>query len=92
MRLTNADGPWIRKPSIFPFDNIWPNTWHWGLGAEYIVFGKVAPLAPSMSVKLDYSMFNHSLGLDVRALSLSGLNTDPSIHRSVVTLLAMLSF
>jgi hypothetical protein len=90
--LTNPNGIWIRKPSIFPFENIWPNTWHWGLGAEYILFGKVAPLAPSLSFKLDYSMYNHSLGLDIRALALSGFIADPSIHRSVVSLLALLNF
>jgi hypothetical protein len=92
VQLANPNGMWIHKPSIFPFENIWPNTWLWGLGAEYIVFGKVAPLAPSVSFKLDYTMYNHSLGLDVRALALSGFSTDPSIHRHAVSLVALLSF
>jgi hypothetical protein len=90
--LANPNGPWIHKPSIFPFENIWPNTWLWGFGAEYIVFGKVAPLAPSVSFKFDYTMFNHSLGLDVRALALSGFTTDPTIRRHAISLIALLSF
>jgi hypothetical protein len=92
VRLAEPNGPWIRKPSIFPFDNLLPNTWHWGLGVEYIIFRKMAPLAPSFSLKLDYSMYNHSLGLDIQALALQGLSTDPGIHRSVVSLLALLNF
>ncbi len=92
VRLANPNGVWIRKPSIFPFENIWPNTWHVGLGAEYILFRKLAPLAPSVSLKLDYSLYTHSLGLDVRAQALSGFNTDPTIHRHVVSLVALLSF
>lgn len=69
----NSD--WIRQPSVFPFKNLLPNTWHFGGGLEFIIlkgYGKI-PKGIDVSIRTEYLWFAHSLGLDLSNISLDKL-------------------
>ncbi len=64
--LENPNTPWIRKPSFFPFKNLWPNTWHYGLGIEVVPFKSFAAMPRGIDVgfRMEFANFYHSVGLD----------------------------
>ncbi|MGD8698705.1 MAG: hypothetical protein PVJ43_05405, partial [Gemmatimonadales bacterium] len=73
--LDDPDLDWIRKPSIFPFENLLPNTWHVGAGLEFIViktFG-VPPRGWDLSVRGEWTMYTNDLGLEISNLPLETL-------------------
>ncbi len=91
--LTASDSDWIRKPSLVPVANLFPNAWHYGLGAEFILIAPDAPLTGvGLSLKVDYSVFHHSLGLSFRDVNQSNLEADPSIQRGVLDVMTVVSF
>ncbi len=74
-----SDSPWIRKPSLKGFDNIFPpNTMHGGLGFEWIPLRSVRPPPGGLdlSVRVDYTMFVHRRGSDIGFL-------DPNLELAV---------
>ncbi len=70
--LDPSDSPWVRQPSIFPFENLLPNTWHAGLGAEWIVLKSYAtpPKGIDASILVEWTYYTNNLGLDVSGLDL----------------------
>jgi len=64
--LENPNTPWIRKPSLFPPENLLPNTWHYGFGIELIPYKSYAeiPRGIDIGLRLEFVNFYHSVGLD----------------------------
>lgn len=57
---------WLRKPSIVPPDNLFPNAWHAGVGVEFVPirgFGSL-PQGLDVSLRASYSVYAHGLGLE----------------------------
>jgi hypothetical protein len=74
--LSEPNSPWIRKPSVFPFDNLLPNTWHLGAGLELLAIRSQMPSLPGgldVSLKLDWAMYTHDLGVRLEDLPLREL-------------------
>ncbi|MBN1481407.1 hypothetical protein EH223_03480 [candidate division KSB1 bacterium] len=69
------DSEWIRQPSISPLKNILPNTWHVGGGIEFLILKKRGrvPQGLDLSVRADYTLFVHRLGLDLSNVRLDKL-------------------
>lgn len=60
---------WIKPKSI------WPNTWHFGLGVEFIPwkrFGKL-PGGLDLALRIEYARYVQDLGLDLSQISLDRL-------------------
>jgi len=64
--LDYPNAPWVRKPSFFPFKNLLPNTWHYGLGIEVVPFKSFAamPRGIDIGLRIEFVNFYHSVGLD----------------------------
>ena len=74
--LDVPDSPWIRRPSVFPFHNLLPNTWHFGAGLELVAVRSRTPALPGgldFSVKLDWTLYTHDLGVKIENLPLAEL-------------------
>lgn len=56
---------WIRQPSLFPPENLLPNTWHAGFGVEVVPVRSFAPFPRGLDVgiRASWSVFAHGLGL-----------------------------
>jgi hypothetical protein len=85
---------WVRQPSIFPFHNVLPNTLHWGVGVEYLVFRHRGPFPRGMdlALKADYTRFHHSLGITFNDRAQLGLENAPGVSRSSLNFTAAISF
>jgi len=92
--LTDPNGPWIRQPHFFPFDNLWPNTIHYGAGLEYFLFRSNAPLlrGTDLSVKFEWTAYHHDLGLSFQDAALFGFTSQPATTRQTFSLLGVVSF
>jgi hypothetical protein len=97
--LDAAESPWVRQPSLRGLDNLLPNTWHVGLGLEWIPHRSVAtfPKGLDFGLRVDYTLFRHKLGvggdfiapdLDIQA----GEQVERTISRSSFQLGVTLSF
>jgi len=99
------DSPWIRKPSISSWENLWPDSWHVGFGFDFLTLRNSAPEVPrglDVAVKVEWTMHKHSLGLDfedVPVEDLIGLGIrahdlpqDRPITRHAFTIGAVVSF
>lgn len=66
------DSPWVRQPSVFPFENLLPNTWHAGVGAEWLILKSYAnpPKGIDVSILGEWTWYTNNLGLDVTDLDL----------------------
>ena len=73
--LDDPDLDWIRKPSIFPFENLLPNTWHVGAGMEFIVIKTygVPPRGWDLSLRGEWTLYTNNLGLEISSLPLETL-------------------
>lgn len=86
--LETPNSPWIRKPSFSPFKNLLPNTFHLGGGVEFIFLKSAArlPRGIDFSLRLDYTVYFHKLGLDISKLPLRrlqlGFNTVGDLPQS----------
>ncbi len=67
--LVESNGPWVRRPSIFPFGNLLPNTWHVGAGLEFLPIRNVSGL--DIGLRADFVLLTHKLGLDLPATFVS---------------------
>ena len=55
--LKPSQSAWVRKPSLSKFENLWPNSWHYGFGIE--VLPVRTPDGLDLGLKLEY-LKNHS--------------------------------
>lgn len=78
---------YIRKPSLF--NNLLPNTWHLGVGAEYVPVRSVGGL--DFGIKGDIAVHTHNLGVRPPQGQLAFIQ-DTRIYRWVVSLSGNLSF
>ncbi len=85
--LGPGESAYIRKPSLF--NNLLPNTWHLGVGAEYVPLRSVGGL--DFGVKADVAVHTHNLGVKPRDGSIAFVQ-DRRIYRWVGTLTGNLSF
>jgi hypothetical protein len=92
--LATPDADWVRKPSISPLSNVFPNTWHYGAGVEIIPVHPRAPLTGvSVGLQLEWAVYNHSLGLgDLTIPSELALTRDISIHRQTLAAILVIAF
>ncbi len=103
--LTVPDSPWIRKPSISSWENLWPDSWHVGFGFDFLTLRNSAPEIPrglDVAFKVEWTMYKHSLGLDFEDVPVEDLIAlgfrahelpqDRSITRHAFTLGAVVSF
>lgn len=71
--LDVPDSPWIRKPALF--ENLLPNTWHFGFGVELIAIRSFAQWPKGIDVGLvaEWLTFSNKLGLDLADIALEEL-------------------
>jgi len=64
--IDDPESAWIRRPSLLKFDNLLPNTWHFGAGLEALPVRNVGPLPGGLdlSFTLEWLLFTNKLGLD----------------------------
>jgi hypothetical protein len=91
------DGPWVRKPSNI-FDVIWPDTWHLGIGAEWLpIQSRHARFwsGIDLGLRADAAFYWNKLGLDVEATFIDpatglefdlGKSANPTVRRFVLSL------
>jgi hypothetical protein len=62
--LETPDSPWTRKPQVWKWKNMWPNTFHLGFGLEWLILRSNAslPRGIDLSVRADMAWYHHSLG------------------------------
>jgi hypothetical protein len=65
-----ADSEW------FGPDSVWPNVWHYGLGAEFVPFRRVGTDSGGIevAVRLEYVRYTQILGLDLSEVALDELS------------------
>ncbi len=61
--LDASTTPWVRRPSVKKFKNLLPNTFHLGIGAEFIAIKSTRGIDISLSA--DYRVYTHELGVDL---------------------------
>ena len=92
--MEHPETNWVRQPSIFPFHHLLPNTWHWGLGVEYLILRQRGPFPRGfdLALKADYTRFHHSLGITFNDRAQLGLENAPGVSRSSFNFFTALSF
>jgi len=80
--LDDPNSEWVRKPSIIPPKHLLPNTWHGGLGFEFIIVKSYAqiPRGIDVSISAEWLWLTNKLGLDFVGTdieTLIGLGVDP---------------
>lgn len=90
--LDPEETDWKRRPSLFPPDNLLPNTWHAGAGVEAVPIRNYGPLPRGLdvSVKASWSVYVHGLGLTRREVLAE--QEDFTLARSHLDLRLMLSY
>jgi hypothetical protein len=66
---------WVRQPSVFPFDNLLPNTWHIGAGLELIAIRGYGGLPGGLDLSLaaEWLYFTNKLGVDATGVAVEEL-------------------
>ena len=92
--LTNPDGPWIRQPTFFPNNNLWPNTTHWGAGLEFFLLRSNAPLPRGidLSLKGEWASYHSKLGVSFENAAALGFDAEPSVTRNTLSFFGVVSF
>ncbi|MEZ4412042.1 MAG: hypothetical protein R2910_03545 [Gemmatimonadales bacterium] len=92
--LSNPDGPWIRQPTFFPNNNLWPNTTHYGAGLEFFLLRSNAPLFRGVDVSLkgEWASYHSGLGVSFENAALLGFDSQPSVSRSTLSFFGVISF
>jgi len=67
--LDASTTPWVRRPSVKRLKNLLPNTFHLGIGAEFIAIKSVRGIDISLSA--DYRAYTHKLGVELAEAPLS---------------------
>jgi len=70
--MARPNSPWVRKPSLSPLQHLLPNTLRLGGGVELIVIKSAArlPRGIDFSMRLDYDLYFHKLGVDISDIPL----------------------
>ena len=95
--MQNSTSPWVRKPGG-SFSSFLPNTWHGGVGLEWIPIVSHAPLPRGIDVgvRADFTVYTHELGFnDIRSPLFNpppGETFENRIWRPVFDLALTLSF
>ncbi|MDH5284714.1 MAG: hypothetical protein OEW80_12615, partial [Gemmatimonadota bacterium] len=92
--LTDPDGPWIRQPTFFPNNNLWPNTTHWGAGLEFFLLRSNAPLPRGidLSLKGEWASYRSKLGVSFENAAALGFDAEPSVTRNTLSFFGVVSF
>lgn len=92
--LTDPDGPWIRQPTFFPNNNLWPNTWHYGAGIELFLLRSNArlPRGIDVSLKGEWASYSSKLGVSFTNAALLGFTSEPTVRRSTLSFFGVVSF
>mgnify|MGYP003428826578 FL=1 len=92
--LTEPEGPWIRQPTFFPGNNLWPNTTHWGAGLEFFLLRNNAPIPKGIDVSLkgEWASYSSDLGVTFENAALLGFDSEPTVTRSVFSFFGVVSF
>jgi len=92
--LINSEGPWIRQPTFFPANNLWPNTTHWGAGLEFFLIRSNAPIPRGIDVSLkgEWASYHSQLGVSFENAALLGFDSQPSVTRSTLSFFGVVSF
>lgn len=85
--LAEGLSDWVRRPSLF--DNLLPNTWHVGVGFEYIPIRSVDGV--DFGIKTDVALHTHNLGIKPTSGGFSFVQ-DSRISRWNLSLSGTLSF
>ena len=100
----NPNSSWINKPSFDSFSSILPNSFHFGLGLEFVILKSQAkfPKGIDLTVRGEYGLYYNKLGMDFSHVSLSKLSlffptlgdvpADESVHRQVFSLMISIGF
>lgn len=90
--LANPETDWVREPSLFPPRNLLPNTWHLGVGIEFLPITSFAsfPKGVDIGLRLNYSVYFHALGL--RRPELLSDQEDVTLGRTHLNFLLTVSF
>lgn len=69
------DSKWVRQPSVFPFENLLPNTWHIGAGLELVTIRGYGGLPGGLDVSLavEWLYFTNKLGVDATGVAVEEL-------------------
>lgn len=75
---TTIDVPnsnWVRQPSVFPFKNLLPNTWHIGAGLELVTIRGYGGLPGGLDLGLsvEWLYFTNKLGVDATGVAIEEL-------------------
>lgn len=90
-----SQSEWVRQPSLFPPQNLLPNTWQLGAGLEVLAIRNVAsiPSGIDLGARIEYGLFLHSLGLRLsNDLSRLSADLDTNVARHSVILQITVSF
>ena len=91
--IAEPDANWIRRPSLSPLANLLPNTWHYGLGVEVIPVRPLAPLTGvSVGARLEWAVYNQSLGLSFGDRLSIQLADEPPVHRHTLSGMLVVAF
>jgi hypothetical protein len=93
--LANPNSPYVRQPQLKGLKNIFPNTWHGGLGLEWLPIRSSAPIPRGIDIGLEaeFTLFVHSLGLsDVTGIEGPLSLTDLTIWRPATSLGLVIGF
>jgi hypothetical protein len=92
--LSDSEGPWIEQPTFFPGNNLWPNTTHWGAGLEFFLVRSNAPIlrGTDVSLKAEWASYHSKLGISFENAALLGFESEPSVSRSTLAFMGVVSF
>ncbi len=93
--LANPESPWVRQPQLSGLKNLFPNTWHGGLGVEWLPIKSSAPIPRGIDIGLEaeFTLFSHKLGLsNVTGLKGPTQIADLTIWRPATSLGSVIGF
>lgn len=95
--LEAANSPWVRKPNVLKWENMWPNTLHLGAGLEWLIYKSNSPLPRGidLSMRLEVDYHHHALGFNqirFSGLELNDEGTDITVWRPAFAVGVMLGF
>ncbi|MCP3104693.1 hypothetical protein LZ198_38095 [Myxococcus sp. K15C18031901] len=94
-RMANPNSYWVRLPGFFR--NLWPNTFHFGVGFDVILVKGFFPGLPGLGggLRAGYALSRHELGVKAQSSpgAFTGFVTAPvHVYRNTFELLGTLSF
>ena len=93
--LATPNSPWVRQPMLKGLKNIFPNTWHGGVGLEWLPIKSSAPIPKGidLGIEVEFTVFTHKLGLsDVTGLTGPTQLADFTIWRPATSIGLVIGF